>query len=149
MQNTSKQYDNIVSKCRNLFTNKMSDYGSAWRILRLPSLTDQIFIKAQRIRGLQQNEVQKINESQDSEFIGIINYCIMALIQIEKGENPNLAMDNFISLIDDDNPFKNDILKIIKENIKDGKGLPEGVDISPEILLQLKISFDTLHNLLT
>ena len=102
MQNTSKQYDNIVSKCRNLFTNKMSDYGSAWRILRLPSLTDQIFIKAQRIRGLQQNEVQKINESQDSEFIGIINYCIMALIQIEKGvvEQPDLELEEATQLYD-------------------------------------------------
>ncbi|PSG86375.1 DUF1599 domain-containing protein [Aurantibacter aestuarii] len=102
MQNTSKQYDTIISKCRNLFTNKMSDYGSAWRILRLPSLTDQIFIKAQRIRGLQQNEVQKINESQDSEFIGIINYCIMALIQIEKGvvEQPDLELEEATQLYD-------------------------------------------------
>jgi hypothetical protein len=102
MQNTSKQYDSIITKCRNLFINKMSDYGSAWRILRLPSLTDQIFIKAQRIRGLQQNEVQKINESQDSEFIGIINYCIMALIQIEKGivEQPDLELEEATQLYD-------------------------------------------------
>jgi len=70
----------------------MSDYGSAWRILRLPSLTDQIFIKAQRIRGLQQNAEQKVDEGQESEFIGIINYCVMALIQIEFGvvEQPDL-----------------------------------------------------------
>lgn len=102
MQNTSEQYDTIISKCRNLFMNKMSDYGSAWRILRLTSLTDQIFIKAQRIRGLQQNEVQKINESQDSEFIGIINYCIMALIQIEKGvvEQPDLELEEATQLYD-------------------------------------------------
>ena len=100
MQNTSKQYDNIVSKCRNLFTNKMSDYGSAWRILRLPSLTDQIFIKAQRIRGLQQNEVQKINESQDSEFIGIINYCIMALIEKGVVEQPDLELEEATQLYD-------------------------------------------------
>lgn len=85
MHNTSQQYDAIVSICRKLFINKMSDYGSAWRILRLPSLTDQIFIKAQRIRGLQENEEQKVDEGQESEFIGIINYCLMALIQIEKG----------------------------------------------------------------
>ena len=71
----------------------MKDYGSPWRILRLPSLTDQIFIKAQRIRGLQQNEVQKINEGQESEFIGIINYSVMALIQIDRGvvEQPDLS----------------------------------------------------------
>ena len=102
MQNTSKQYDSIIITCRNLFINKMSDYGSAWRILRLPSLTDQIFIKAQRIRGLQQNDVQKIEEDEVSEFIGIINYCIMALIQLEIGvvETPDLSLDEAIELYD-------------------------------------------------
>ncbi|GAA4960711.1 DUF1599 domain-containing protein [Algibacter aquimarinus] len=92
MQDTSKQYDAVIDACKSLFTKKMSDYGSAWRILRLPSLTDQIFIKAQRIRGLQQNEVQKVDEGQESEFIGIINYCVMALIQLEKGvvEQPDM-----------------------------------------------------------
>ena len=102
MQNTSKQYDSIIITCRNLFINKMSYYGSAWRILRLPSLTDQIFIKAQRIRGLQQNDVQKIEEDEVSEFIGIINYCIMALIQLEIGvvETPDLSLDEAIELYD-------------------------------------------------
>lgn len=85
MQDTSKQYDAVIDTCKSLFIKKMSDYGSAWRILRLPSLTDQIFIKAQRIRGLQQNDVRKVDEGETSEFIGIINYCIMALIQLEKG----------------------------------------------------------------
>ncbi|PHS64869.1 MAG: hypothetical protein COB12_07270 [Flavobacterium sp.] len=94
MADTSKQYDKIIETCRNLFINKMKDYGSAWRILRLPSLTDQIFIKTQRIRGLQQNKVQKVDEGQASEFIGIINYSIMALIQLEKGvvEQPDLNL---------------------------------------------------------
>lgn len=103
MQNTSKQYDAVITTCRELFINKMSDYGSAWRILRLPSLTDQIFIKAQRIRGLQQNEVQKVDEGQEPEFIGIINYCIMALIQIEKGvvEQPDLNVDAATKLYDE------------------------------------------------
>lgn len=102
MQNTSKQFDDIIKSCRNLFINKMKDYGSAWRILRLPSLTDQIFIKAQRIRGLQQNAVQKIEEDEVSEFIGIINYCIMALIQLEKGvvEQPDMNLDDAIELYD-------------------------------------------------
>jgi hypothetical protein len=102
MQNTSKQYDEVISTCRELFVNKMSDYGSAWRILRLPSLTDQIFIKAQRIRGLQQNDVQKVDEGEVSEFIGIINYCIMALIQLEKGvvEQPDLSVDEATELYD-------------------------------------------------
>ncbi|MFK5981413.1 MAG: DUF1599 domain-containing protein [Flavobacteriaceae bacterium] len=95
MADTSKQYDKIIEMCRDLFINKMKDYGSAWRILRLPSLTDQIFIKTQRIRGLQQNEVQKVDEGQVSEFIGIINYSIMALVQLEKGvvEQPDLNLE--------------------------------------------------------
>jgi hypothetical protein len=81
----------------------MKDYGCAWRILRLPSLTDQIFIKAQRIRGLQQNTVQKVDEGAASEFVGIINYCVMALIQIEKGivEQPDLSFEQAIALYDD------------------------------------------------
>lgn len=92
MQDTSKQYDEIVERCRSLFIKKMTDYGSAWRILRLPSLTDQIFIKAQRIRQLQENDVRKVDEGEVSEFIGIINYCIMALVQLDLGvvEQPDL-----------------------------------------------------------
>ncbi|WP_452223801.1 DUF1599 domain-containing protein [Lacinutrix chionoecetis] len=103
MQDTSKQYDAVIETCRSLFVKKMSDYGSAWRILRLPSLTDQIFIKAQRIRGLQQNEVRKVDEGEQSEFIGIINYCIMALIQLEKGvvEQPDLSTKEATMLYDE------------------------------------------------
>ena len=103
MQNTSKEYDKVVHVCQELFSKKMKDYGCAWRILRLPSLTDQIFIKAQRIRGLQQNTVQKVDEGAASEFVGIINYCVMALIQIEKGivEQPDLSFEQAIALYDD------------------------------------------------
>jgi hypothetical protein len=103
MQDTSKQYDAVIKTCRDLFIKKMSDYGSAWRILRLPSLTDQIFIKAQRIRGLQQNEVQKVNEGQESEFVGIINYCVMALVQLEKGvvEQPDMSVTEATKLYDE------------------------------------------------
>ena len=103
MQETSTQYDTVVEKCRTLFKNKMSDYGSAWRILRLPSLTDQIFIKAQRIRSLQQNAVRKVDEGEVSEFIGIINYCVMALIQLEKGvvDQPDLELEEAIALYDE------------------------------------------------
>jgi len=80
----------------------MSDYGSAWRILRLTSLTDQIFIKAQRIRGLQTNKERKVDEGQVSEFIGIINYSIMSLIQIEKGvvDSPDLNLEQATKLYD-------------------------------------------------
>jgi len=93
MQNTSKQYDRVIGLCRDLFEKKMKDYGSAWRILRLPSFTDQIFIKAQRIRSIQDNEVRKVDEGEISEFIGIVNYAIMALIQLEKGVGSEADVD--------------------------------------------------------
>ncbi len=103
MSNTSQQYDKIIAVCRELFSKKMKDYGSAWRILRLPSLTDQIFIKAQRIRSLQENDVRKVDEDETSEFIGIINYCVMALIQIDKGiaEQPDMGFEEAIELYDE------------------------------------------------
>jgi hypothetical protein len=93
MQKTSKQYDAVIDKCRSLFIEKMTDYGCAWRILRLPSLTDQIFIKAQRIRQLQNAIERKVDEDETSEFIGIINYATMALIQLELGvvDQPDLT----------------------------------------------------------
>ena len=102
MQQTSKQYDAVIEKCRSLFINKLKDYGSAWRILRLPSLTDQIFIKAQRIRQLQQNATRKVDEGEVSEFMGIVNYSVMALIQLEKGvaEQPDLSAEEAINLYD-------------------------------------------------
>jgi hypothetical protein len=98
MLKTSQQYDQIIEGCKSLFKKKMKDYGSAWRILRLPSLTDQIFIKAQRIRQLQENEIKKVDEDEVSEFIGIINYSIMALIQLEIGvvNEPDIEVDESI-----------------------------------------------------
>ncbi|RWW98901.1 DUF1599 domain-containing protein [Flavobacterium cerinum] len=103
MSNTSQEYDSVITICRQLYINKMKDYGSAWRILRLPSLTDQIFIKAQRIRSLQQNDVRKIDEDETGEFIGIINYSIMALIQLDKGvvDQPDLNVEDATKLYDE------------------------------------------------
>ena len=103
MKDTSKQYDAVIKICRALFVNKMKDYGCAWRILRLPSLTDQIFIKAQRIRSLQENEVRKVDEDEKPEFIGIINYAIMALIQLELGvaTQPDLSVDDAKRMYDE------------------------------------------------
>lgn len=103
MEETIYQYDEVIGKCRELFTNKMRDYGSSWRVMRLPSLTDQIFIKAFRIRGLQENEVRKVDEGELSEFIGIINYCVMSLIQIDKGvvNRPDMSIDDAINLYDE------------------------------------------------
>ena len=102
MESTEDQYWKIISNSRLLFENKMKDYGSAWRILRMSSLTDQIFIKAQRIRSIQKNVDQKIEEGINSEFIGIINYSVMALIQIEKGivEQPDINILESLKLYD-------------------------------------------------
>lgn len=92
MQNTTKQYDAVFDKCKDLFAKKTKDYGTAWRILRTSSLTDQIFIKAQRIRTIQETGVNKVGENIEDEFVGIINYCIMALIQLELGDSGDLEM---------------------------------------------------------
>ena len=80
----------------------MKDYGSAWRVLRLSSLTDQIFIKAQRIRSLQTKNVRKVDESENSEFIGIVNYSIISLIKIDLGvvENPDLELQKALEYYD-------------------------------------------------
>ena len=80
---TLTQYDAQVAACRALFLDKMHDYGTAWRVLRPASLTDQLFIKAQRIRTLQEGGTQKVEEGVRPEFVGIVNYCMMALIQLE------------------------------------------------------------------
>jgi hypothetical protein len=102
MDDTSRQYDAILANCRSLFANKMKDYGCAWRIMRLPSVTDQIFIKAQRIRSLQENEVRKIDEDETGEFIGIINYSIIGLIQLQLGvaDQPDLSSERALELYD-------------------------------------------------
>ena len=99
MLSTQLQYQSIMKNCKSLFKKKMQDYGSSWRIMRLTSLTDQIFIKAQRIRGLQTKITRKVDEGEIPEFIGIINYSIMALIQIELGvsENPDLDLDEALN----------------------------------------------------
>ncbi len=100
MADTSAEFDSIINQCLSLFEKKSYDYGTAWRILRLPSLTDQIFIKAQRIRSLQTLSERKVEEGEVSEFIGIINYCIMALIQIDLGvaENPDIDAERAVGL---------------------------------------------------
>ncbi len=114
MEATLVEYNKIVDDCRALFEKKMKDYGVAWRILRLPSLTDQIFIKAQRIRSLQTQKEQKIEEGQEAEFIGIVNYSLMALIQIKKGvaEQPDLAHSEALVLFDNElNEIRNLMIK--------------------------------------
>ena len=92
MMNTSQQYDKALAKCKDIFSKKTADYGTAWRILRTSSLTDQIFIKANRIRTIQENGLSKVDEGIESEFIGIINYCIMAIIQLELGNDDRMEL---------------------------------------------------------
>lgn len=82
---TSLQYDKAIAYCKDIFVNKMKDYGSAWRILRISSITDQIFIKAQRIRSIEEKGIQKVTDGIYSEFAGIINYAVIANIQLELG----------------------------------------------------------------
>lgn len=83
MELSLRQYDTVISKCRDLFLKKNQDYGTAWRILRLPSLTDQIYIKASRVRNIEEQGVHKIGDRIEDEYVGMINYCLIALIQHE------------------------------------------------------------------
>ncbi len=91
-EKTSMEYDQATSVCRSLFVKKMKDYGSAWRVLRTSSLTDQIFIKAQRIRTLEETGENKVGEGERDEFIGILNYSIMALVQIRLGADSRMEL---------------------------------------------------------
>ncbi len=94
LRNTDEQYTQAVSKCREIFEKKTYDYGTAWRILRTSSITDQIFIKAQRIRTIEETRDQKISDSIEDEYIGIMNYCVIALLQLELGESAEVHLSN-------------------------------------------------------
>ena len=85
MSNTAAEYEAVINICKGLFMKKTVDYGTAWRILRPSSITDQIFIKAQRIRTLEEKKVSKVDEDITSEYIGIVNYCVIAMMQLECG----------------------------------------------------------------
>ncbi|HLT75503.1 MAG TPA: DUF1599 domain-containing protein [Ohtaekwangia sp.] len=92
IEKTAMEYRSVIETCRSLFEKKTRDYGTAWRILRLPSITDQIYIKAQRIRSIQEKGTQKVDDPIRDEFIGIINYCIIALIQIKLTDKDKLEL---------------------------------------------------------
>jgi hypothetical protein len=83
LNNTSAEYDAVINVCKGLFMKKTHDYGTAWRILRLESITDQIFIKAQRIRTLEEKKVSKVGDDITGEYIGIVNYCVIAMLQLD------------------------------------------------------------------
>ena len=91
-ETTAVEYKEIIASCKALFEKKTKDYGTAWRILRLPSITDQIFIKAQRIRSIQEKGVQKVDDPIKDEFTGIINYCILAMIQMQLENSDKLEI---------------------------------------------------------
>ena len=99
---TIEEYKEVIDQCKAIFEKKTKDYGTAWRILRLPSITDQIFIKAQRIRSIQDKGNQRISEDIGVEFIGIINYCIIALIQLQlKDDSPlEIPSEELMTLYD-------------------------------------------------
>ncbi len=110
---TSRQYDAVVARCKDIFLKKMKDYGTAWRILRVPSITDQIFIKAQRIRSIEEKGTQRVDDGIDQEFIGIFNYAVIALIQLELGVN------------DETNMLEQDVVKRFDEQVRTAKRLME------------------------
>jgi hypothetical protein len=89
---TSAEYKEVIAACKALFAKKTHDYGTAWRVLRLASITDQIYIKAQRIRSIQEKGVQKVEDTIKDEFIGIINYCIIAMMQINLRDSGELDL---------------------------------------------------------
>ncbi len=93
MANTSVQFEEVIKSCRDLFQKKLSDYGSAWRVLRPSSITDQIYIKVNRIRTLQMTDVKMVDEDEKDEFVAIVNYSIIGLIQLEKGFSDELNAD--------------------------------------------------------
>jgi hypothetical protein len=101
-EKTVSEYKQVINACKTLFLKKTRDYGTAWRVLRLPSITDQIFIKAQRIRSIQEKGVQKVNDPVTDEFTGIINYCVIALLQLRLTEKDKyeLTADEVTPLYD-------------------------------------------------
>lgn len=103
MSQTEIEYRHVIERCKALFLKKNADYGTAWRILRLPSITDQIFIKARRIRTLQETGVNLVGEGIEPEFIGIINYCVMALIQMQlrSDQRTDIPTDELETLYDE------------------------------------------------
>jgi Nucleotide modification associated domain 1 len=96
-EKTAHEYKEVIASCKALFARKTHDYGTAWRVLRLSSITDQIYIKAQRIRSIQEKGTQKVEDPIKDEFVGIINYCIIAMIQLKLTESDKMDL-TFVEL---------------------------------------------------
>ena len=92
-EQTAIEYKEVIAACKALFSKKTKDYGTAWRILRLHSITDQIYIKAQRIRSIQEKGMQKVGDPVKDEFTGIINYCVIALMQMQLHASDKMEMN--------------------------------------------------------
>jgi hypothetical protein len=92
VEKTAVEYREVISTCKALFEKKTRDYGTAWRVLRLSSITDQIFIKAQRIRSIQEKGAQKVSDPVRDEFVGIINYCVIAMIQMQLADSDKMDL---------------------------------------------------------
>lgn len=93
MEKTLQQYDAVVAACKSIFLKKTKDYGTAWRILRTSSLTDQLYIKAKRIRSFEEKGIQKVKESVDSEYVGLVNYSVIALMQLNLQDEKALELE--------------------------------------------------------
>jgi hypothetical protein len=113
MLKTSIQFETVINECRDLFSKKLQDYGAAWRVLRPSSITDQIYIKVNRIRTLQMTDVKMIDESEEGEFVAVVNYSIIGLIQLEKGFS------------NDFNENKDEILNLYDKYAQEAKALME------------------------
>ena len=118
IEKTAQEYRDVIAHCKSLFEKKTRDYGTAWRILRMPSITDQIYIKAQRIRSIQDKGTQKVEDTIKDEFVGIINYCIMALMQAEfkDATDHEMAFDELEPLYD---RITNDTLDLLQNKNHD------------------------------
>ena len=103
MQDTAKQYDHVIDSCKDIFLKKSTDYGTSWRVLRTISVVDQLFIKAQRIRTIQQKGTQRIDDNIAAEFQGIINYGVIGLIQLQlpASEKEEIPLDELTILVVD------------------------------------------------
>ncbi|ATR91311.1 DUF1599 domain-containing protein [Porphyromonas gingivalis] len=100
--NTVEQFEHVIDICREVFQKKLHDYGASWRVMRPSSLTDQLYIKANRIRNIQMKGLSKVDEGVESEFIGVVNYGVIALIQLELGvaDTPKMETEEALRLYD-------------------------------------------------
>lgn len=143
MSDTPQQFDQVIQECRTLFEKKLRDYGAAWRILRLPSLTDQIFIKAQRLRSIENKGTQRVADDLRGEFIGILNYSIIALIQLKHGIAEQIDMSADEAMVEYDEQVATTKQLMLDKNHDYGEAwrdmrVPSFTDLILQKLLRVK-----------